>query len=115
VYLIASVFFGAAVKLKGEVQLDATINVVPGRPADLAGIRNGDRVLRIAGRPVSTFSDASALVGEHGRAGRLEIVVERDAAEVTVMVQPGMDAGKPRIGITPHPHVVNVGIGTAIV
>jgi len=116
-YLLASLIFIVAFKLTGETSFDTTIGVRPGSPAESAGMRAGDRVIRIAGQPVSRFDELSALVRERGGAGPLEIVVERGAAEVTFTVTPsvGVD-GQPKIGVMAGPARTNsIGIGTAIV
>lgn len=114
-YLLASLFFTAAFKLTGETSFGTTVDVRPGSPAESAGMRAGDRVTRIEGQPVSTWDDLSALVRERGRAGSLEIVAERGAAEVTFTVIPSVGAdGQPKIGVIASPRTVPVGIGTAI-
>lgn len=117
-YLLASLFFIVALKLSGETYYDATVNVRPGSPAEIAGMRTGDRVVRIEGQPVSTFDDLSALVRERGRRGPLEVVAERGAAEVTFRVIPTFGpGGQPRIGVAadPTPRTADIGLGTAIV
>ena len=117
-YLLASLFFTAAFKLAGEPSFGTTVDVRPGSPAESAGMRAGDRVIRIEGQPVSTWDDLSGLVRERGRAGSLEIVAERGASEVTFTVTPAVGAdGQPKIGVAASlpPRTVTVGIGTAIV
>ncbi len=117
-YLLASLFFIAGFKLAGEPSFGTTVDVRPGSPAESAGMRAGDRVIRIEGQPVSTWNDLSGLVRERGRAGSLEIVALRGAAEVTFTVTPavGVD-GQPKIGVAASlpPRTVTVGFGTAIV
>ncbi|MDX1381549.1 MAG: RIP metalloprotease RseP [Xanthomonadales bacterium] len=67
--------------LVGEVQQDS--------PADEAGLRVGDRIVRIAGEEVSHWAWVGFLVQEHGQADRpLEVVVERDGIERTLEVTP---------------------------
>ena len=116
-YLLTSLFFIAALKLSGQQIYDATVNVRPGSPAEAAGMRTGDRVLRIAGQPVSTWDELSTLVRKRGREGSLEIVVERGAGEVTFSVTPDIDAGgQPKIGVASSSpsRTVDTGLGSAI-
>jgi membrane-associated protease RseP (regulator of RpoE activity) len=118
VYLVASLFCGAAIKMTGVPYYDPTINVTPGGAAELAGIHSGDRVLRVAGRPISTLDDAWEFIHQHRRAGPLEIVLERDATEVSVTVQ-AIDTHWPQsgqIGITPRspPRIASIGVGAAV-
>ncbi|XYH92959.1 PDZ domain-containing protein [Sorangium sp. So ce1128] len=117
VYLVSSLFFAAYIKLDGEVRFDSTVRVVPGMPAERAGIRDGDRVVRVAGRPVLWFEDIVALVNdEPGRQGAVEIVVERDGAELTLRVEPEGTPGGARIGVHHHSRArrIDVGTGSAI-
>jgi len=59
----------------------------PPSPAAAAGIRPGDRIVSIAGVPVSTWEETTALIRE--RAGdSTEVVVERDGAELVLTATP---------------------------
>ena len=115
-YLTAAFCFVVAMKMSPKPVYDATVDVRKGDPAEMAGIRNGDRVISIQGRPVSTFADLSAHVRELGRTGSLEIVVDRAGTKTTMRVAPivGVD-GKPKIGVMARPRYVSAGLGEAIV
>jgi regulator of sigma E protease len=117
-YLLVSLLFIVSIKLAGETSFGTTVDVRPGSPAESAGMRAGDRVLRIEGQPVSTWDDVPRLIRERGGAGPLEVVVERGAAEVTFTVTPsvGVD-GQPKIGVVASlpPRTTSIGTGTAIV
>lgn len=59
----------------------------PKAPAELAGLKPGDRVVSIDGTPVTTWESGTAIIRES--AGReLAIVVERDGAELSIAVTP---------------------------
>jgi membrane-associated protease RseP (regulator of RpoE activity) len=59
----------------------------PQAPANLAGIRPGDRVISLAGQSVSSWDDVRALVRPNG--GRqIKVVVERDGRQVALTATP---------------------------
>ena len=76
----------------------------PQAPANLAGIRPGDRIISLAGQPVSNWDDVRALVRPNG--GRqIDIVVERDGQRRDLTATPILNdvprfdaAGKPVVG-----------------
>lgn len=57
--------------------------VVPGRPADRAGMKANDRVLTVAGRPVASWSDMSEIISANPGVG-ITVEVLRDG-QVTVL------------------------------
>ena len=63
--------------------------VADGSPADLAGIRPGDRIVEIAGEEVGSWSSIGRQVQAHGRAGEpLPVTVERGGLEIPLEVRP---------------------------
>jgi membrane-associated protease RseP (regulator of RpoE activity) len=76
----------------------------PQAPANLAGIRAGDRIISLAGQPVSSWDDVRATVRRSG--GRqIAVVVERDGRRLSLTATPiltdvpQVDAqGKPALG-----------------
>ncbi|HVP62742.1 MAG TPA: RIP metalloprotease RseP [Myxococcaceae bacterium] len=91
------------------------LRVVPGMPADQAGIRVGDVVTEVDGRPVRSLEEMQwALVGKAGR--RIPVVVQRDGQRVQLLVTPsgeGASRNRGLIGIAPNraPPVVGVVAG----
>jgi regulator of sigma E protease len=82
--------------------------VVPGSPAEKAGMRTGDRVLSVAGRDVNTWEQFLIAVGT--RANReTPLGILRDGKELTIPVTPTpqtkYEVGD--VGVLPdvHPHV----------
>ncbi len=90
----------------------AVLRVIPGMPAAEAGIRVGDVVTEVDGRPVRSLEEMQwALVGKAGR--RIPVVVQRDGQPVRLVVTPsaeGATRNRGLIGIAPNraPPVVGV-------
>ena len=66
-------------------------SVAPGSPAEGAGIRPGDKLLRVDGNPIADVLDYMYYAYD----ARSVFTLERDGAELTVTVEkePGQDAG----------------------
>ena len=74
--------------LEPRVQMDAVVgNVEESSPAARAGIRPGDRVVEVAGRPVDGWQ-AMVLGVESSPGAEIPVVVERDGERVAVTVTP---------------------------
>jgi regulator of sigma E protease len=71
--------------------------VSAGMPAEQAGLRAGDRVITIDGTPVATWTELSSLV-QASKGRTLNVVVERDGAQVPLQVTPAMHGGKTMFG-----------------
>jgi membrane-associated protease RseP (regulator of RpoE activity) len=106
--VIAVVLLGGIVTLYGIGEITARVSAVsqcvqpvqangtasatcspsdPQAPANLAGIRPGDRVISLAGQPVSNWEDVRALVRPNG--GRqIKVIVERDGRQVALTATP---------------------------
>jgi regulator of sigma E protease len=95
----------------------AVLRVVPGMPADVAGIRVGDVVTEVDGRPVRSLEEMQwSLVGKAGQ--RIPMVVQRDGKPVSLLITPtaeGASKNRGLIGIAPNraPPVVGVRSGSA--
>jgi regulator of sigma E protease len=96
--------------------------IVPGHPAEQAGLADGDRVLSVAGTPVSTWDDlVRAIQDRPGQAVALE--VERTEGEATrrlsLTLVPRDDGGVGRAGFQMHllrerrPGLGAIGLGVA--
>jgi len=59
----------------------------PQAPANVAGIRPGDRIVSMAGQPVSNWDDVRALVRPNG-GRRIPVVVERGGRRLTLTATP---------------------------
>lgn len=103
--ILAAVLF-VAVFLAGGLYKPAPVigAVMPGSPADKAGLQAGDIVRSIDGQPAEVFEDlliASAM----GRKGRpLSLTVERDGQRLTIEATPAKDdmfGGLQGLGVAP--------------
>lgn len=64
--------------------------VLPGRPAEAAGLRAGDRIIAVDGRPVASWQELVVII--HQNPGKkLQLTVERDKERFTVQVTPELD------------------------
>jgi membrane-associated protease RseP (regulator of RpoE activity) len=59
----------------------------PKSPANVAGIRPGDRIISLAGQPVSNFEDVRALVRPNG-GKQIKVIVERDGRRLDLTATP---------------------------
>jgi hypothetical protein len=59
-------------------------SVVPGGAAEAAGVKAGDRIVTIAGQPLSTRDDLGKIVAAHKPGETVPVVVERDGARSTL-------------------------------
>ncbi|MDP8960967.1 MAG: site-2 protease family protein [Actinomycetota bacterium] len=88
--------------------------VVPGSPADTAGLRSGDRIVAVEGYPVDDFEEASSVISAHpGEQIRLAVVGHGGARQVrlTPAVVVGMlEPGSPLAasGLQPQDRIVAV-------
>ncbi len=79
--------------------LDTTVvQLLPGSPAERAGIRPGDRITAVAGEPVSQFYDLMRLISPRP-AEATTIEIERDGTRQTLEVVPDDQGGEGKIGI----------------
>jgi regulator of sigma E protease len=71
--------------------------VVEGKPAARAGLRAGDRITAIDGKPVSRWADIAVLVG--GSAGKpLDLLIDRKGTVIPVRVTPEISTAKNLLG-----------------
>lgn len=117
-YLTAVVLAFALLLGSGLLQTDPTSSVgrvVENGPAAAAGFRDGDRVLEIEGRPVSTWNGlVGAIRANPGK--ELPVVVERGGARQELRLTPRDEKGTGKAGFEKHRFVVtSAGPGAAVV
>ncbi len=97
--------------------------VVPNLPAAAAGVKEGDIILSVSGKPVTTWVELSDAIGL-SNGGALPLVVKRGEEELAISITPTADVGELRIlegttttrfkiGIAPTSERVAVSIGDA--
>jgi membrane-associated protease RseP (regulator of RpoE activity) len=79
--LVFAVFVGFGVRDANSESW--TVQVQDDGPAAAAGLRDGDRIVRVDGQPAGEFADASAELRRHP-GEEVTLVVERDGEELTL-------------------------------
>ncbi len=87
--------------------------VLPGQPAEAAGLRPDDAILAIDGRPLRTFSDIPPIVG--ASAGKaLSFRVWREGAVLDLPIVPADAGSGPKVGIAPKTVLKQFGPAAAV-
>ena len=81
----------------GQMMVAVILEVVPGSPAEQAGLRSGDRILAVDGARLGFQHDLSVLVGSHSPGDRIELEIDRsgEAEALRVRVELGESPGRP--------------------
>ena len=74
--------------------------VIPGQPAEAAGLRKGDQIVAINGEPVEGFADVQALIAANPEKP-LQFTIERNGAELVVSITPVAVARKGLLSMYP--------------
>ena len=116
-YLVASTVAALGYSISGKIEskTDGTVDVIPGGPAEIAGMRDGDRVIAIEGAPITTWDQLSRTLQAHP-GEPLDLTVEREGRAFRVEVIPG-PKGSPSAGkirVRQPQYYVAVGAGEAI-
>ncbi|HEX8144251.1 MAG TPA: RIP metalloprotease RseP [Pyrinomonadaceae bacterium] len=85
--------------------------VVPGTPAEEAGLKVGDRIISIGGENVTSAEQVSQYIREH-KGQPIKITIERAGARQEITTQTRLlSDGKERLGITPDEDMPNQRLG----
>jgi regulator of sigma E protease len=97
-FLLAIVIFAGIFMLHGKQIATARVDSVqPGSAAEVAGIKPGDLVTAIDGRPIESFADMQRIVSI--RAGEtLKVTVDRGGTPVTLQAVPALKEIKDNFG-----------------
>jgi regulator of sigma E protease len=120
-YLIAVVLAAGLLGTMGLPTPDGSARVgdlLPGMPAEQAGLRPGDRIRAVAGAPVERWNElVAALQKQPGRT--IDLLVERGegpaAQQLTVPITPEDKGGVGRVGVTPFAPRIRLGPLDAVV
>ena len=101
-YLFASVFFFGAFVLGGNFMtgdLSSRVNVVAGSPAEAAGLKDGDRIVRIGRDRIDKFAELrKSILASKGKSVEVEVV--RGDVPLVLEVKPKLKDGElPQIGV----------------
>jgi regulator of sigma E protease len=84
--------------------------VVPGMPAEVAGLRTGDRITSVAGTPVSSWEELVREVQRHpGEEIPVEVIRGEGAGRETLRLTPRDAGGVGKVGLGPAEIVVRTG------
>lgn len=74
-----------------------------GSPAEIAGLAEGDRIIALNGKPISTYTDIQQFIGTHPQ-DNITISYERSGNVRTTAITPLLDkkTGVGRIGVYPY-------------
>jgi regulator of sigma E protease len=90
--------------------------LVAGMPAEVAGLRPGDRILSVAGTPVASWEALVRELQRHpGEPIVLDVVRGEDAARLALPITPRDDGGVGRVGFAQATVLVRAGPGAALV
>ncbi|HMF42950.1 MAG TPA: PDZ domain-containing protein [Polyangia bacterium] len=112
IYLLVTVLSAVAIHSMGVIDgRSMHVDVAPGGPAAEAGMRDGDRIVALAGVPVDEFADLRRLLAPHAGEA-IDLLVERDGRNLRLVVTPG-PAGSPmagKIGVSQRPDEPTVAV-----
>lgn len=96
------IFFGIFLAFGMEVPENKPVlgQIIEGYPAEQSGLKEGDRILSINGKPVAEWLDIRNNIAEAGTKP-VPFEIQRNNKTLTIMVTPGVnpETGKPFIGV----------------
>jgi len=96
------IFFGIFLAFGMEVPENKPVlgQIIEGFPAEQSGLKEGDRILSINGKPVTEWLDIRNSIAEAGT-NPIPFEIQRDKETLTITVTPGVnpETGKPFIGV----------------
>jgi regulator of sigma E protease len=114
-YLFASVFFFASLRIGGKLVNLTQVEVMPNMPAAAAQVRDGDKIVEVAGAEVRYFHEIADIISKNAEKP-IPIVVEREGQRLTLTVTPKKDeSGNGKIGVKARPHKAPVSAKEAAV
>lgn len=114
-YLLAASLHTAGFLIDGVASddprgLGSVVAPVVGKAAALAGARTGDKVVAVAGEPVSTWKELSSALKRHP-AQTVDVGIERGAERLTLTIPTSPDG---HIGVTPVDEPHSIGLAKAL-
>ena len=96
------IFFGLFLAFGMDVPENKPVlgQIIEGYPAEQSGLKEGDRILSINGKPVHVWLDIRKNIADSGMQP-IPFEIQRDKEKLTITVTPGVnpETGKPFIGV----------------
>jgi S1-C subfamily serine protease len=83
-------FYKLPVKSGAYVHSDQGTPIMPGSPAEKAGLKNGDIITKVGGVNVGASGGVSSLVAEYAPGEKIEITVLRDGKSIMLQITLGV-------------------------
>ncbi|MFO7263226.1 MAG: RIP metalloprotease RseP [Bacillaceae bacterium G1] len=100
--VLAVVFFIMAAYVYGVPSEEPVVGgVEPGTPADVSGLKEGDRIVAIDGTPVADWDDLVSKISASPNE-LLQLTIQRNGDTLTLPVTPASDGGRGKLGIYPE-------------
>ncbi len=114
-FLFAIILAGGLFHYIGQPTGVSTVidQVVPGMPAEKAGLASGDKIVAVNGKKVTAWEDLVSEVRAH-KGGELVIEVERKGKALKVSMKPETKDGKNLIGVAPQVVRERLGLTAAV-
>jgi regulator of sigma E protease len=113
-YLASAMLIAMCFLSRGEVVLDETsmrVHVNPIGPAGRAGVRDGDRIVKVAGEPIRSWDQLRSVVGK-GNGEAIPVEIERGGQMLALDVTP--EGAPPKMLVGPWNEKRSVGVGHAL-
>jgi regulator of sigma E protease len=102
IFLPVLIFFGLFLAFGMDVPENKPVlgQIIEGYPAEQSGLKEGDRILSINGKPVHEWLDIRKNIADSGMQP-IPFEIQRDTEKLTITVTPGVnpETGKPFIGV----------------
>ena len=102
IFLPVLIFFGLFLAFGMDVPENKPVlgQIIEGYPAEQSGLKEGDRILSINGKPVHEWLDIRKNIADSGMQP-IPFEIQRDKEKLTITVTPGVnpETGKPFIGV----------------
>lgn len=113
-FVLAAVLFAAIFLIQGYPVASTTVHeVMPGHPAETAGIEAGDRIVAIQGREIENWDELAHTI-ETSPGVPLTLTVERDGSRQEITVTPRQVDDRVLIGIVPQAVFERAGLFRAV-